>query len=168
MNQHELEHLRALQQAHQDRLEVLELQAARFGISTPAHIAAEIKTIRATLSSIRTRIDAYQEQEKTESPPAFPGSFSKETRSIIVELRNLLASFYEHDSKARRVVDEAGLDQALIDFDGSALEMWHVILREAEHQERISALFLVILREYPQNTILQALWRDYQTGHDRD
>lgn len=43
--------------AHQRRLQTLELQAARFGVDTPAHIAIEIDDLKATIAALQQRLN---------------------------------------------------------------------------------------------------------------
>lgn len=58
MDEHQ-QHLDKLRIAHQKRLQILELQAANFGLSTPPHILTEIEDIQRQISSIdaQLRID---------------------------------------------------------------------------------------------------------------
>ena len=58
MNQHEIDHLHALIAAHNDRLRVLELQAARYGWATPPEVQNEIAAIKATIASIEQQLAA--------------------------------------------------------------------------------------------------------------
>ncbi len=52
------QHLLQLRQAHTRRLQVLEVQAAQFGIQTPPHIMTEMDDIRATIADIDRQLQA--------------------------------------------------------------------------------------------------------------
>lgn len=52
----EQQHLRELIATKQHRLQVLELQAAKFGISTPPHITIEIEDLRQEIAKLETRL----------------------------------------------------------------------------------------------------------------
>jgi hypothetical protein len=56
MNQHEINHLRKLIAAHNDRLRVLEIYAARYGWATPPEVQNEIAAIKATIASIEQQL----------------------------------------------------------------------------------------------------------------
>ena len=57
------QHLKNLKNSYRRRLEILEIQAAKFGYSTPPHVLIEIEDIQKKLESIRIQIS----ESKTES-----------------------------------------------------------------------------------------------------
>lgn len=162
MNTHELEHLLELRRTHQTRLEVLELQAAKYGISTPAHIAVEIKSIKAEISAINQHLETQQGIESAEETQFAFAPPDKLDRETLIRLRNLLSNLYEDENKARRVIYDAGINESLISFEGSAKQMWHGILLESEKQQKLSRLLLVAQSDYRDNNELKAIWNDYQ------
>lgn len=56
MNQHEIDHLRALIAAHRQRLHVLELRAARFGWESPPQVLNEIAEIQGAVEQIERQL----------------------------------------------------------------------------------------------------------------
>jgi hypothetical protein len=52
IDENQRKHLEALRQDHQRRLNVLERQAAQFGLHAPPHIVTEIEDIRAKIAEI--------------------------------------------------------------------------------------------------------------------
>ena len=71
--------------------------------------------------------------------------------------------FYPRSESARRVVDDAGLqNKGHINFDGALKGIWHSILSEAEKSAQVPDLVNVVLREYGTNPQLKQAWRDYQ------
>ncbi len=56
MSNHEIEHLRNLEKAYKERLNVLEVQLAKYGMSCPPYILVEIENIKAQLSKIQSSI----------------------------------------------------------------------------------------------------------------
>lgn len=56
MDNQQRQHLEELRFTHQKRLQVLELQAASFGLSAPPHILTEIEDIRKQIGSIDARL----------------------------------------------------------------------------------------------------------------
>lgn len=73
-------------------------------------------------------------------------------------LRNVLAQLYQDEPSARMVAEDAGINDALINFSGNATTMWHFILKEAENTGRFDALEKAILRDYGENqNLVQAI-----------
>ena len=52
----------------------------------------------------------------------------------LTNLRSLLAELYPTEGDAHRAVDDAGLRDMHIEFGGSAANMWHSILRDADRR----------------------------------
>ena len=77
---------------------------------------------------------------------------------LLKELRTHLTALYPDPADARRVVDDAGVTQAQIDFSGKAINNWHAILTEAEKQGQLAAIIEVALEEYPQHAALARLY----------
>ena len=78
------------------------------------------------------------------------------------QLRDLLARLYPEAHTIRRVVDDAELDASRLPFQGTAQDLWHAILREAEHQQKTGALLAVVNRDYGANQEFQAFYRSYR------
>jgi CHAT domain len=60
MDEQQQYHLLKLRIAHQKRLETLELQAAKFGLSIPPHILIEIEDIQGKIASIEAQLNISQ------------------------------------------------------------------------------------------------------------
>jgi Trypsin-like peptidase domain/Effector-associated domain 1 len=69
-------------------------------------------------------------------------------------LRQELASLFGEKDDARRVVQDAGLDLAFIEFDGKPVTMWNEILGEARKRQKVEAIIRVASDEYPENEVL--------------
>ena len=76
-------HLEKLWQTYQKRLDVLEIQAAKFGISAPPHILMEIEEIRDKIKSIETQL--------TEIKQPVPQAPEQQTDSITISILFLTA-----------------------------------------------------------------------------
>ena len=55
------QHLEKLRHTYQRRLEVLDLQAARFGLSTPPHVLMEIEDVRKEIALIDTQLAEFEQ-----------------------------------------------------------------------------------------------------------
>jgi len=76
-------------------------------------------------------------------------------------LRALLAANYPTQEDARRVVEDAGLNPAYVQFSDKAVNNWHNILTEAEKRGSMVALLQVVLDEYSSNPDLLSAARAY-------
>ena len=81
---------------------------------------------------------------------------------MFAALRDILAGLYPDETSARRVVDDAGLDPALISFSSHARNNWHGILAEADKQDKVDDLLTVAFKEYEENAELQDTWQAYR------
>lgn len=73
-------------------------------------------------------------------------------------LSEVLAELYRDKASVERVAVEAGIDVSRVSFAGKSADSWHLLLTEAEHQNRLSYLVGIALREYPQHPpLLSAL-----------
>lgn len=59
MNNEERQHLEELRNTHQKRLRAMEIQAASYGIDTPAHISTQIEHVRKEIEKIDNQLSAY-------------------------------------------------------------------------------------------------------------
>jgi len=76
----------------------------------------------------------------------------------LANLRNLLATLYPAEDDARRAADDAALPDIHIQFRGSAANMWHNILKDAQRRKKVPALIHVACTDYPERaTELQQL-----------
>jgi hypothetical protein len=83
-------------------------------------------------------------------------------------LRDQLISLFDEEQDARRIVYDARLDAANIDFGGSAANFWHSILTEAHKQARVQALVETVLVSYPNKQAeLQQALQSYQQAAGR-
>lgn len=69
--------------------------------------------------------------------------------AVFSQLENVLADLYRDEDSAARVVTAAGMDVSRIAFKDRAIDNWHEIVREADHQGKLPALLRVTSIEYP-------------------
>jgi len=79
----------------------------------------------------------------------------------LTQLRDSLAELYPDESSARRIAAEAGLALSRIALQGSAINIWHGILEEAQKQGQVGAVLRVALGDYPNNLGLRAAAKAY-------
>lgn len=79
-------------------------------------------------------------------------------------LRDALATLYPRDADARRVARDAGLTEALIPFDPTAVNTWSAILTEAQKHDQIENVLAIALKEYPNNAPLRQAVADYRNS----
>ena len=75
--------------------------------------------------------------------------------AVFAQLENVLADLYRDEDSAARVATAAGIDVVRIAFKDRAIDNWHEIVREAEHQSKLPALLRVVTAEYPAYPPLQ-------------
>jgi len=76
-------------------------------------------------------------------------------------LRDALAQLYQDKADIRRVVADAGLNVARIDFEGSAVNSWDEVLREAEKHHQVEGVLQMVAMEYPDNRPFRAVYETY-------
>ncbi len=72
-------------------------------------------------------------------------------------LGDALADLYPRPEESRRIVACAGMNAALIAFDGGAKQIWFSILRVAEQSGKTAAIIDCALEDYPERDELRAL-----------
>jgi hypothetical protein len=73
----------------------------------------------------------------------------------LTNLRRILAAIYPREADQRRLIREAGLDEAVIAFDRSAANSWSEILRDAGFRSgKVDALVKLAREEHPENDLL--------------
>lgn len=77
------------------------------------------------------------------------------------QLRYILADLYTDASSMRRVIEDAGLDTAMISLGSSAAANWYSILSEAEKTNKVDDLLNAIQSEYSNNSKFQAAYTAY-------
>ena len=70
------------------------------------------------------------------------------SRQTLTELRRLLLDLYANPQDIQRVAEEAGLNIARINMGGSAVNIWHAVLGEAQKIDAIGELVAVVAVEY--------------------
>lgn len=71
------------------------------------------------------------------------------------ELADKLSDLYQTNEMARVVAESAGMNMSLLSLDGSSLEVWSGILREARKSNRgLLGIMRVVLHDYPNQTEL--------------
>ncbi|MCB0079697.1 MAG: hypothetical protein KDE47_02140 [Caldilineaceae bacterium] len=86
---------------------------------------------------------------------------------LFAHLRDLFAQLYVDVPSSRRVVADAGLDERQIKFSERAADNWHEILREAERQRCLPALFALALDNFPEHQPLRTAEQAYQQWQRR-
>lgn len=83
-----------------------------------------------------------------------------------IALRNTLIRLYNDRADAKRAAEDAGLNVFQISFEGSATNVWHNILAEAEKQGKaaVQALIEVASGQYPNDEGLQQAVTAYWGG----
>lgn len=80
-------------------------------------------------------------------------------RTTRIKLRKLLVELYEDARKIRQVVSDAGLNAGRINLSGTAENIWHDVLVEAEKIDKIGQLVETVCAEFPEKCAeLEALW----------
>lgn len=82
-------------------------------------------------------------------------------QATITELRTLLADLYQDANSIPRVLHDAGINQARINFNASVNDIWHSVLVEAENNGKIANLLNIINQEYGANPRFQSIYRTY-------
>lgn len=72
-------------------------------------------------------------------------------------LQNTLASMYLDTASAQRIAVEAGIDPRLVKFSDSAVNNWHLIIREADAQGVLIPLVERAIDEHKTNETLKDL-----------
>jgi len=72
-----------------------------------------------------------------------------------------LATLYESESDARRILRDLGMDPGRIHFGEPAVNFWSEIVELAENTSRLGDLFKQARREYRDNTRLEELQQEY-------
>lgn len=72
------------------------------------------------------------------------------SRQTLTELRRLLLDLYDDPQLIRMVAEDAGLNVVRINMGGSAVNVWHAVLGEAQKVGAINTLVNTALTEYPQ------------------
>ena len=67
-----------------------------------------------------------------------------------IKLRRLLTELYEDARKIRKVIADADLPAARIDLSGSAENIWHDVLNEAEKVDKVEQLIDTVGSEFPE------------------
>lgn len=63
--------------------------------------------------------------------------------------RNTLVRLYPDKGSIRRVLEDADVDIARVDFSGNATTLWHEALKEVENQGKTDMLIEVVRDDYP-------------------
>lgn len=70
-----------------------------------------------------------------------------EPKTAASRLRDVLAELYPSSADAERVASDAGVSIGRVSFGGSAITVWHGLLREAQRQDLAPAIVEVARRE---------------------
>jgi S1-C subfamily serine protease len=74
----------------------------------------------------------------------------------LTAVRETLARLYPRDADVRRIVEDAGLDLARIEYNPKPITYWYLILRDAQDRAgKLDAIVSVALKENPDNDVLK-------------
>lgn len=71
-------------------------------------------------------------------------------------LTEILANLYLDGQDQRRIVEEAGLNSALLNFYGAPIVVWSRILQEAQKRNKVDKILDIARQEYPNHPLLKA------------
>lgn len=83
-------------------------------------------------------------------------------------LAEILSGLYGTPGDIRRLLDESGIPSARLDLQGSALNSWNAILKEARDIQLMWALIKIPLTEYAKNPDLLAAWESELSSRRRE
>lgn len=66
-----------------------------------------------------------------------------------------LTELYPEVRTVRRLTDASGIPTGMVDFGGSALDVWHATLREADNRGKRAALLTNAVGEFPDDELLR-------------
>lgn len=100
MGESTVHHLNRLKQIHEQRLQILEIQAAKFGLSTPPHLLIEIEELREKIKEAETQLVALDINEKNHTPDG---------HDTLVQLRLKLVAHFSVE-ELRTLCFDLGID----------------------------------------------------------
>ena len=77
-------------------------------------------------------------------------------------LRRILVELYPTEQDIGRIISDAGIDPANVDFSSNSSNIWHSVLREARNSHKIDALINVVSEEYAANENLHRAISNYK------
>lgn len=83
-------------------------------------------------------------------------------REALLVLRSALLALYDSPTRIRRLMDDAGVDAGVINFQEAAQEIWHHVLTLTERTEQTEALVRAVDKPYQRNKALQQAYQAYQ------
>lgn len=86
--------------------------------------------------------------------------------TVLTKLRKTLSHLYFTEADIRRVLHDADIYAGQISFTGSAENIWHSLLTEADKQHQVVQLLSVAATDYPKNEELQAVIQVYYQQTD--
>lgn len=114
-------HVQNLQKAHTQRLQILEIQAAQFGMSCPPHITIEINDIKEKIYNLE--LQTKRSSASSDTSPGFRHPIQSE------DLEKLVAQTLQHQVKHKLQFTAYDITLAL----RSANPKLKIIHREARH-----------------------------------
>ena len=85
---------------------------------------------------------------------------------VLTKLRNVLMNLYPSSEDAIRIVQQAGLSSAYIDFTGAAINIWHKVLEQAKREKFVGRILKEAQEEYPKNQALKRAAESWQAVQD--
>jgi hypothetical protein len=80
---------------------------------------------------------------------------------MLTELRNAFVALYQEIDKIRQILDKARLNLSISDDDGSLINIWYKIVKEAHDKQQLSDLVTVALHENADNHMLKNVYQRY-------
>lgn len=72
----------------------------------------------------------------------------------LTQLNDVLGDLVPHHEGITKFIKAAGLKPAMVNFNGSALDIWNSVIDEARKNQRVDKLIEVVREKYPDNPFL--------------
>jgi hypothetical protein len=77
---------------------------------------------------------------------------------MLNDLKNELTRLYPDTDSVRRIVSDADIPHAFIEFEGSVIDVWHRVISQAEARNQLPNLVTMVIKEYPNSPVLQRVY----------
>src|SRR4051812_6016782 len=74
----------------------------------------------------------------------------------LTQLNDALGDLVPHKEGITTFAKAAGIKPAMINFNGSALDIWSSVIDEARKNNKVNNLIDVVLKTYPENPFLKS------------
>jgi hypothetical protein len=73
----------------------------------------------------------------------------------LTQLNDVLGDLVPHHEGITKFVNSAGLKPSMINYNGSALDIWNNVIDEARKSDKVDDLIGAVLEKYPNNPYLK-------------